>query len=389
TYTGTVQDDYSWSIDVAGSDLAAHSQVTAYVSGTDDAGNAFSGPNTTLPYEVDTDVPSTAIWIQTVAGDDVINATEANETITVSGKVNAGWGGQNIEGDAKVGDTVVLQVGDQRYEGKVTADGDDLVWNIDVPGSVLAENSAVSASITLTDEAGNSFTTDAALPYQVDTTAPTITVNDSETVLTTDDTSLRGADETSTTSSLANSFTVNGGNVTGYALGLEQPGSDSGLTVSASGEAIRFYMENGEVVGRVGGEDGAEALRISVNDQGDVTLAQSMAVSHPDTSEDNEAVSLEGAGIRLTVTAGDDAGNSTESSIDPGSHLKILDDGISFNAGQSTYTPTTDAANVPTIQDGDYSFADGDWSYAQSIGFGDFTVEARGLEGNGALVSQS
>src|SRR5690606_27723002 len=52
TYTATVQGDGSWSVDVAGSDLAGASQVVATVTGTDVAGNTADASSTRV-YTVD------------------------------------------------------------------------------------------------------------------------------------------------------------------------------------------------------------------------------------------------------------------------------------------------------------------------------------------------
>ncbi|MFC0269193.1 DUF5801 repeats-in-toxin domain-containing protein, partial [Kushneria aurantia] len=357
----------------------------------DNGSGAAEGPNANSDFSVES-----IRFLQDNPGGVVI-ASATGRVSAVAGDGVQGYTLQGIEG---------YQTQDLEGEGlRVLGDNGQALFDIRLTPSngtwdfvqyqQMADDTNITFTIGATDRDGDTAT----ITQQVfiegvgDGIPPVITWSDDIASLITDDTDLRDASSTATTQNFANNLTVNaaGENPVAvvYGLSMAQAGIDSGLTTSGNGEAIRFYMENGEVVGRVGGEDGAEALRISVNDQGDVTLAQSMAVSHPDTSEDNEAVNLQGAGIRLDVTVTDSGGDTSESSIDLGAHLGVRDDGISFNAGQSTYTPTTDAANVPTIQDGDYSFAGGDWSYAQSIGFGDFTVEARGLEGNGALVSQS
>ncbi|MGP9634179.1 type I secretion C-terminal target domain-containing protein, partial [Halomonas sp. AOP43-A1-21] len=67
------------------------------------------------------------------------------------------------------GDTVTLSVGDNTYEGEVTADADgNLTYAIDVPGAVLAENDTITAEVTGEDAAGNDYGAEADKAYDVD-----------------------------------------------------------------------------------------------------------------------------------------------------------------------------------------------------------------------------
>ncbi|MDO8464350.1 MAG: Ig-like domain-containing protein, partial [Gallionella sp.] len=79
-----------------------------------------------------------------------------------------------VTGDAKAGDTVTLKVGDNQYTGTVAANG---TYSINVPGSALAANASVGASVTATDASGNTFKATADHGYSVDTTVepPVIT----------------------------------------------------------------------------------------------------------------------------------------------------------------------------------------------------------------------
>ncbi|MEI2422614.1 Ig-like domain-containing protein, partial [Arthrospira platensis SPKY2] len=108
TYTGEVDADGNYAIDVPGSVLADNSQVAASVSGTDAAGNSYSA-ETERDYGVNLSATAT-IEIDTIAGDDVINGQEATEIITVTGSVG---------GDAGEGDMVTLTVGNETYTGEV------------------------------------------------------------------------------------------------------------------------------------------------------------------------------------------------------------------------------------------------------------------------------
>ncbi|GGX90318.1 hypothetical protein GCM10007160_17210 [Litchfieldella qijiaojingensis] len=154
-FTGTVDADGNYAIDVPGSVLAENGQIEASVGGSDEAGNTFEATNS-RDYSVDTGAEAT-ISIDTIAGDDVVNAAEAGDDITVTGSVT---------GDAGEGDTVALTVGDETFTGTVDADGH---YAIDVPGSVLAENGQVEASVDGSDEAGNPYRAESVREYAVDT----------------------------------------------------------------------------------------------------------------------------------------------------------------------------------------------------------------------------
>ena len=146
---------------------------TVVAKGTDAAGNTSTANDSGT---VDT-VASASITVDPVTTDNIVNAAEAAGSLNVSGTVG---------GDAKVGDTVTLTVGTQTYSGLVLSGN---VYSIAVPGSVLAANGNVGASVTAHDTAGNAATATASHPYTVDTVA-TIDIQtiagESQSPLTTD-----------------------------------------------------------------------------------------------------------------------------------------------------------------------------------------------------------
>ncbi|MEI7412303.1 Ig-like domain-containing protein, partial [Pectobacterium aroidearum] len=169
TYQTTVNaDGKTWSVNVPGSVLAANGDVSASVTTRDTAGNVTTA-NTTHAYGVDTVAPTASITIDNVTSDNVINASESGQTIAVTGKV---------DNDVKAGDAVTVKVGTETYQTTVNADGK--TWSVNVPGSVLAANSDVNASVTTRDPAGNVTTANTTHAYGVDTVAPTasITIDD-------------------------------------------------------------------------------------------------------------------------------------------------------------------------------------------------------------------
>ncbi|EGR1126316.1 Ig-like domain-containing protein, partial [Vibrio cholerae] len=129
-------------------DLADGTYVLS-VKVTDDAGNIATSE--TLAVTIDT-VAAATITVDAIAGDDIVNAQEAQGTVTITGTVG---------GDANVDDTVTLTVNGKEYTGKVFADAEGkLVYSIDVQGSDLVADadSTLVASVSGTDEAGNAFT---------------------------------------------------------------------------------------------------------------------------------------------------------------------------------------------------------------------------------------
>ncbi|WP_235319710.1 retention module-containing protein [Pectobacterium fontis] len=164
TYQTTVNADKSWSVNVPGSVLAANSDVSASVTTRDPAGNVTTA-NASHTYGVDTIAPAASISIDDVTSDNVINVAESGQTIAVTGQVG---------NEVKVGDAVTVTVGSETYQTTVNA---DKTWNVNVPGSVLAANADVSASVTTRDTAGNITTANASHAYGVDTVAPAAVIS--------------------------------------------------------------------------------------------------------------------------------------------------------------------------------------------------------------------
>ncbi|MBN3254625.1 Ig-like domain-containing protein [Pectobacterium brasiliense] len=166
TYQTTVNTDgKTWSVNVPGSVLAANGDISATVTTRDTAGNVTTA-NTSHTYGVDTVAPVASIAIDNVTSDNVINASESGQTIAVTGKV---------DNDVKAGDSVTVKVGSETYQTTVNADGK--TWSVNVPGSVLAANGDISASVTTRDTAGNATTANTSHAYGVDTVAPTASIS--------------------------------------------------------------------------------------------------------------------------------------------------------------------------------------------------------------------
>ena len=166
TYTGTVAAGNSFSIDVAGADLAATTPVLASITSTDAAGNVGTAGDTE-GYTVDVTAPAPTITLTSnITADDVINAAEAGGTIAITGTVG---------GDAQDGDTVTLTVNGTAYTGTVSGGA----FSINVPGAQLVADAdfTIDASVSSADAAGNVGAGTDTESYTVDVTSvPTITL---------------------------------------------------------------------------------------------------------------------------------------------------------------------------------------------------------------------
>ncbi|MCM7784734.1 Ig-like domain-containing protein, partial [Enterobacter ludwigii] len=121
---------------------------------TNTVGNSVSN---TANLQVDTALPT--VIINTVAGDNVINAAEVAAGQTLSGTV----------AHAEAGNTVTVTMGGNSWTATVQ---DDLTWSVNVPSEVLTAlgNGGLSVTATVTNGHGNTgsgerdISIDASLP---------------------------------------------------------------------------------------------------------------------------------------------------------------------------------------------------------------------------------
>ncbi|WP_042097388.1 Ig-like domain-containing protein, partial [Escherichia coli] len=157
-YTASVASDGSWSATVPAADLAllTDGSASAQASVSNINGNSASAVHN---YSVDSSAPT--IIINTVASDNIVNASEADAGVTVSGSTTA-EAGQIV--------TVTLNSPTvQTYQATVQADGS---WSINIPAADLEALTDGSHTLTATvnDKAGNPASTTHNLA--VDLTVP-------------------------------------------------------------------------------------------------------------------------------------------------------------------------------------------------------------------------
>ncbi len=124
-------------------------------------------------------------------------------------------------------------------------------------------------------------------------------------------------------------------------LALSAQGVDSGLTTT-DGHHIFLFVENGLVVGRYDADNDAghtpetAAFALSIDQSGNLSIAQYVSLHHPDTGSNDEGVYLNSGTVSATVTLTDGDGDHTTSSADISSAIRFEDDGPSIDAAQSS-----------------------------------------------------
>ena len=332
-YTGTVQTDGSWSISVPPVDLSAltASNYTVSAAVSDKAGNPTS-VNHNLT--VDTSVP--VVTINTVAGDDVINATEHAQAQIISGSATG----------AATGSTVTVTIGSNTFTTVLDASGN---WSIGVPASVVSAlaNGTVTINASVTDVGGNSGS--ATHQVTVNTGLPTITFNaiSSDNVL--------NADEK------GQPLTISGSS-TGLATGAQ-------VTVTLNGHN---YSATTDAAGNWTLTVPASAVSALGEATYSVTASVTNAQGNSSTASHNVQVITALPGVTINPVATDDIINASEAgsaqTISGQVTGAVAGSTVTVELGGKTYTATVQAdlswnVSVPAA----------DW---QALGNGELTVNA-------------
>nr|WP_245397282.1 Ig-like domain-containing protein [Citrobacter rodentium] len=306
TYTTTVDASGSWTLSVPAADLAGLSDGSARVeaSVSNAAGNSASA---THDYSVDTGAP--VITINTIAADDILNATEAQADLVISGTTNA-----------PAGQTVTVTVGGNSYTAQVQANGS---WSVTVPAADVASIATGAVTATVSDTAGNSGS--ASHNLTVDTTAPVVTIN---TVATDDiinstehgQTQIISGSATGAAAGDAVIVTVNGKT---YTTVIDVAGNWSVGVPAADVAALNDGTATISVtVTNAAGNSGSATHDVNVD-----TAAPTVTIN-PVTADDVINAAEQGADLTLSgVTTNVEAGQT-----------------VSVSFGGKTYTTTVDAS---------------------------------------------
>ncbi|WP_158601380.1 retention module-containing protein [Marinomonas rhizomae] len=157
TYTTEVGENGEWSVDVAGSDLAADTSFDVVVTSSDDAGNTVTSTGTST-HSVDQSALLINLDIDQVTNDGVISAVEAAGTVTITGKVT---------GDDFESGEVTLVVNNVSYTAVFGSNG---VWSASIAGSDLDAdaNKEIDASVVVTNNIGQEGTAQSVESYESD-----------------------------------------------------------------------------------------------------------------------------------------------------------------------------------------------------------------------------
>ncbi|PMG43655.1 hypothetical protein BCU91_04620, partial [Shewanella sp. 10N.286.52.B9] len=124
---------------------------------TDNAGHTSKA--TSIDFTLDTNVAAPHISLDPITADDVLNQAELSGSVPVTGTVGS---------EVSVGDNITLTLGTHTYTGAVDAQHR---FSIDIPANQLSSHTNISASVTITDTAGNSATATDNHHYSTDTNA--------------------------------------------------------------------------------------------------------------------------------------------------------------------------------------------------------------------------
>ncbi|WP_336665372.1 Ig-like domain-containing protein [Enterobacter asburiae] len=325
SYTATIQSDGSWTTTVPAADVGALADGASYqvsVSAQDSAGNSASA---THGISVDTTAP--VVSIATLSGDDMLNALEAQQPLTVHGSSSA-----------EAGQTVTVTLGGKTYTATVANDG---TWTLDVPAADLAALSqgALTVTASVNDKAGNNGQTTHTLT--VDTVAPTVTIS---TVA--DDDIVNNAEQ-----------------LAGQTI--------SGTTTAEQGQTVTVSF-NGHSYQATVGADGSWSVFVPGRDflglsDGDYTITASVSDRAGNPGSATHDVTLNGDVPTITINtfAQDDIVNAAEH----GTPL-VVSGTTDAPAGQTVTITLNGKTYTATVQN------DGTWSY--TVGSADVTALADG-----------
>ncbi len=308
TYGATVLADGTWSLGVPAADVGnwPAGTVNITVSGATSAGNPV-----TITHPVTVDLAAVAISINTVSGDDVINAAEKGADLTLSGSTSG----------VEAGQTVTVTFGGKTYTATVAGDGS---WTTTVPAADLSALRDGDATVQASVSNINGNTASATHAYSVDATAPTLAIN----TIATDD--ILNAAEA------GNPLTISGSST-----------AEAGQTVTVTLNGVTY---TGTVLA-----DGSWSVSVPTADLSNLTASQYTVSASVSDKAGNPATATHGLAVDLTVpvltintVSGDDIINAAEHGqalvISGSSAGGEAGDVITVTLNSKTYTTTLDAS---------------------------------------------
>ncbi|TGI06528.1 Ig-like domain-containing protein [Escherichia coli] len=311
-YTTVVDGSGNWSLGVPASVVSGlvDGSYPVSVSVTDRAGNSGSQ---SLTVTVNTAAP--LIGINSIAGDDVINASEKGTDVQITGT-----------SDQPVNTAITVTLNGQNYTTTTDASGN---WSVTVPASAVIALGQANYTVTaaVTNSIGNSNT--ASHNVLVDSALPGVTINP----VATDD--IINAAEAGVAQSIS-------GQVTGAAVG-------NTVTVTLGGNTYTTTVQAG-----LSWSVSVPAADLQALGNGDLTVSASVTNQNGNTGSGTRDITIDAnlPGLRVDTVAGDDVVNI----IEHGQALVVS----GSSSGLAEGTPLT-----VTINNVEYTTAvqaDGSWS---------------------------
>lgn len=346
TYTGTVDANGNWSVTIPTAELQALPQGAnaLQVTVADAAGNAST---VAVPVTVDTVAPT--LTLNPVAGDGVVNGSEAAADITVSGGSTG----------AEEGQLVTVSLNGQTYTTAIAADGS---WSLALPAGLLqtSPNGTYPVTVSLSDAAGNTASTAADITLSTVALQPTLdtpfidsyvnfTESQSDQTLS-GTTGATGAGQTVTVNIAGTDYTATVDNAGNWTLPV------SAATLQALGEGV----------------------------QG-ITVTATDAIGNTGTATTSVSVDLTAPTLTVNPVAGDNIINAAES-VGP---VTITGTASASEAGQLVTVTFNGVDYQQSVQD------DGNWtvnlpaSVTQGIADGTYPVSVSLTDAAGNVSTQA
>ena len=290
---------------------------------------------------MDETAPTIAIT-SPVAGDNIINKTEAAAGVTISGTAVAGTGGAAVNGQTA---TITIVDSTNAVKDTYTTTVSAGAWSVNVTptqAQALADGS-YSIKANVSDAAGNAATT-ASLSVTLDTTVPSggapvlATASDSGTSHTDGITNI-----TAPTFTVALDPTVAAGDTVQLLLGgsaLAHPVTHTVTTTDVTAGSLNLTITAGDL-----GADGSKSITARFTDAaGNSSTTSALSFTLDTTAPAKPATPADAAVINGVVNAANDtASQSLTGTAEAGSTVTVFDNGVQVG--------TTPAA------------ANGSWSY--------------------------
>ena len=349
TYTATVNNG-TWSVNVTAAQAQALADGSYSIKAnlSDAAGNA--APTATQAIAIDETAPSIAITTP-VAGDNIINKSEATAGVTISGTATAGSAAIN-------GQTATITIVDSTNAVKdtYTATVNNGTWSVNVTAAqaqALADGS-YSIKANLSDAAGNAAPTTTQV-IALETIAPTVAISTAGTTTnqatqTISGTVTAAAGEAAVGATVTLFDSVNGGPATQIGTATVGAGGTWSTSVTLSGNGSHSIVaQDTDTAGNLGG---STAVVFTL-----ATTAPSVAITAPVAGDNiiNKAEAAAGVTISGTATAGSAAINGQTATITIVDSTNAVKDTYTATVTGGTWSVNVTAAQAQALADGSYS----------------------------------